>query len=577
MKNKFLKFKDNIKSQIAKFEDYVNDYTNMSSSLQIPNVAYMDWGIKLAANGNLTDAIEKLKTASLMYGEHPSVYTNLGIALLKQKDFEGAIKNFRKAVKLDKFNSKAYAMWASALSEIGDLKGAVEIYNLAQKYDPRDPDIYLNWGVSLAKAGRKQEAEEKFKKSVALNPLNPITPFLWAVVLFEQEKYKEAIDKFNHCLLYSENQYETLYYLALSYLKMSDYESAKVCAKQALEIDSSKVDPYIILADCYMHTCKQDKCLQIFNEAEEKAQTNAQFYTNWGMALQKYGYIDEAREKLTKAYTIDSNHEIILFNLGVNYMLANECTQAEEYFSRVLKINPFHPSALLNIAALAFNRFDFDYALKMYNDALNADKKNYSIYFNIANCYYRKKDFEQAKNYFKKCIEYCPNHVQAYLNYSNLLIELGDFQEAKRKARAAYLLDKTSAYTNFAYGVVLLKLGEFFESEEKFSNAIKIDINYNLAYLGLCEVYINLKKYDLALENLQMVSSQAQKTREFDELESRVFDKIANSPENGEEISQYVLNCALEYCNKFLELYNNDKVLVFKNILLDKFKLEVNE
>ena len=34
--------------------------------------------------------------------------------------------------------------------------------------------------------------------------------------------------------------------------------------------------------------------------------------------------------------------------------------------------------------------------------------------------------------------------------------------------------------------------------------------------------------------------------------------------------SQSVVNYALKYCNKFLEQYNNDKVLEIKNILTEK-------
>ena len=127
MKNKLSKIKENISKRIKKLDAFVDRYKSSAVNTQIPNMAYTNWGIQLADEGRLDDALDKFYTASLMINQHPSVYVNIGIALMKQQKFEEAIKNFRKAIKLDKSNSKAYAMWASSLSEIGDLDGAIKI------------------------------------------------------------------------------------------------------------------------------------------------------------------------------------------------------------------------------------------------------------------------------------------------------------------------------------------------------------------------------------------------------------------------------------------------------------------
>ena len=576
MKSKLLKIKEELKKRINFLDKIVKEYKDISNPSYLPNTAYMNWGVRLADQGNIDEAINKLKTATLMANQNPNVYINLGIALLKQKDFDGAIKNFRQAVKIDKFNSKAYAMWASALSEIGDLKGAIDIYKIAQKYNPRDAEIFLNWGVSLARAGRSSEAEEKFRKAVSLNPLNPITPFLWGLILFEQQKFDEAIKKFNHCLLYTDNEYDTLYYLGLSYLKLNNYKMAFECAEKANKSNPAQCEPYLIMAECYMNTCKPDDCLKMYETAEQNATTplNSRFYTNWGIALQKYNHLEEAREKLYKALMIEPNNEMVLFNLGVNFLLTKENSLAEEFFLKVLDKNPLHAQSLYNVASLAYNRQDFEYALSKYFSSLEANPQNKMIYFNIANCYHKLNKIEQAKVYFKKCIEYCPDFIQGYLNYANILLETGEILEAKRKARSAYLKDKDSAYTNFAYGVVLLKLSEFDESIEKFEAAANIDTNYDLAYLGLCEAYLNKQDYEKCISNLYKVSKEGSKTHEYDELESRLFDKILNCDKYNEGIKQSVLHSAYEYCNIILERYNNNKVQFFKSVLIEKFNLE---
>ena len=119
-----------------------------------------------------------------------------------------------------------------------------------------------------------------------------------------------------------------------------------------------------------------------------------------------------------------------------------------------------------------------------------------------------------------------------------------------------------------------MKLGEFEEAKEKFSNAIKIDGKYDLAYLGMCEVCLNTKEYDKSLSYLEFVSQEGRNSKEFEELETRVFGAILHPEENKEEVSQKIVNTAFEYCNKILEQYNNDKIVIFKNMLIEKYKIE---
>lgn len=574
VKNILLNFGEELKKRIDELDVFVKKYKEVSQTSQIPSTAYMNWGIELAQSGKTEEAIDKLSTAALMAGKNPGVYINLGITFLRQKNYEEAIKNFRQAIKVDKYNSKAYALWGSALSEIGDLKGAIDIYKIAQKYDSRDPDIYLNWGISLAKAGRKKEAKEKFKKSVSLNPINPLTSFLWGLVLYEEANYQEAISKFSHSLIYSQEKYDSQYYISLCHLKLKNFDSAIKYANEAIKENDAIIDAYVVLADAYLKTGEEEKCLNAFVEANEKTQTNTQFFINWGLALQHYHHIDAAREKLKQALVLEPNNTIALFNLGVNYLLTKEYTQSEEFFKMVLQITPEHPQALFNLGALSFDKGDYQTAIDYYKKSFKLDKNNTRIYYNMANCYYKSGKFEEAADCFKKSIEYCPNLTQAYISYGHLLADQGDSLDAQRKARSAYLMDKESCYTNFAVGTVYLKLNKFDDALERFKCSIDINPDYYIAKLGIAETYCRQGEYKKSFEIFNTLTPEVYTTNEYLNILYLVLTAVVKD----DKISQSVLNCALQYCNKFLELYNNDKVLEIKNILLEKkHQLEANQ
>ena len=78
----------------------------------------------------------------------------------------------------------------------------------------------------------------------------------------------------------------------------------------------------------------------------------------------------------------------------------------------------------------------------------------------------------------------------------------------------------------------------------------------------------------LALEIFDTLTPEVYTTNEYLNILYLVLTAVVKD----DKISQSVLNYALQYCNKFLELYNNDKVLEIKNILLEKkHQLEANQ
>jgi tetratricopeptide (TPR) repeat protein len=160
---------------------------------------------------------------------------------------------------------------------------------LSRKYHP---------DANVGKPGEK-EAEEKFKKSIFLNPINPNTPFLLGILLYEQGKYNDALLRFKHSLLYIEDKYDVLYYSAMCNLKLKKYDKALELAIEAQKHNLSKIDSYLIIADCYMQAGQLENCLSTFAVAEQNVDVsnNEKFYNNWGMALQKYGKLETAREK----------------------------------------------------------------------------------------------------------------------------------------------------------------------------------------------------------------------------------------------------------------------------------------
>ena len=86
-------------NKILQADKFINEYKNLTHTVEMPASAYVNWGVYMANKGEFAEAVEKFNTAAMMVQQNPKAYVNLGIVNMQQKDYSEAVKNFRKAVK----------------------------------------------------------------------------------------------------------------------------------------------------------------------------------------------------------------------------------------------------------------------------------------------------------------------------------------------------------------------------------------------------------------------------------------------------------------------------------------------
>ena len=109
MKNFFLQ----IYKSILKLDEYTNQYLRNSNNIEIPSLAYTNWGMHFANLKDYDKAIEKLETAIMMSNQSPKPCISLGIIYAKLKEYEKAEKVLLEAIKRDSQNAYAYSILSS--------------------------------------------------------------------------------------------------------------------------------------------------------------------------------------------------------------------------------------------------------------------------------------------------------------------------------------------------------------------------------------------------------------------------------------------------------------------------------
>ena len=103
-----IQFFKQILKKIQQFDEYTSQYLKITNNIEMPSLAYTNWGMYFANIKDFNTAIEKLETAVLMSGQNPKPCISLGVIYAKIKNYEKAEYTLKEAIRRDSQNAYAY-------------------------------------------------------------------------------------------------------------------------------------------------------------------------------------------------------------------------------------------------------------------------------------------------------------------------------------------------------------------------------------------------------------------------------------------------------------------------------------
>ena len=473
--NKFLKL---IFNKIKNLDKKIDLYREQTGSSNLPAKAFLNWGIHLALEGKINDAIEKFEMSSNMPFTDPENYTNWGIALARLQRYDEAINKFDEALNIDKTYSSAYSLKGAALVELNQIDEAIECYNLALKYAPFDPDIYINHGVALARIGKKANAETQFRKALSLSLTNVNAAFLLAVVLYEQNKLQEALESFNYVIKLNNTHAMAFYYLSLTNTKLKNYKAALNCAKITVQLIPFKIDFMVNLAECYYDINDIKMTIKTYRAIEKIAPENFAFLISAGIFWQKVKKFKRSEKYLQKASNDPLADYLTRYYYAISLAGLNRINEAKEIFKQIMDENPDFYDAALKLAIIHKTCNECADAIKILENIF-AKSAQFTNYFDLlAGCYLQDGNIDKAIEYYKKKIEYFPDDVQSHMELAQIyIIHKKDVKNALRMIRNPYKMNPDGVRINTLYALILAEDGDFDEAINKINHAINQDEN----------------------------------------------------------------------------------------------------
>ena len=188
------------------------------------------------------------------------------------------------------------------------------------------------------------------------------------------------------------------------------------------------------------------------------------------------------------------------FDLAVRNHQNSNFHDAQNYYQKVLKIDPNHFTALNNLGAIYQSIKDHQKAKDCYERAIEINPNYADAYNNLGLVFHGQEDYQKAKSCYEKTIEINPNYVGAHNNLGVIYKELGENQKAKECFKKVIEINPDHINTHFNLGIIFKELEENQKAKRCFKKVIEINPNYSEAHNNLGNVFKDLGNLQKAEE-----------------------------------------------------------------------------
>lgn len=239
---------------------YCKKYGNYEKALFYLNKIiekYPNWMPALSLRGEISLELNNFKQAisdlSICIENHSldihKLHLKRGTAYYRINEFDKSLSDFLWLYSKDSNNINTIISVGDCYQAKDDFPNALKYYDLALNKDSTISVVYYQKGRCFSKTNNSEQALRYFEKSLKIDP-----EFSFTFKHLAREYYK--LGNFDKCIFFSQKAFEfnqidinAMFYIALSNLRLNQYEVAKkqykqymkLCIKQGVEIDTETI------------------------------------------------------------------------------------------------------------------------------------------------------------------------------------------------------------------------------------------------------------------------------------------------------------------------------------------------
>ncbi len=270
-------------------------------------------------------------------------------------------------------------------------------------------------------------------------------------------------------------------------------------------------------------------------------------YYQLGLALEKTGELEEARESFQKAASLSPDSLETHLALAQLYEKEEKMVAAAQEYELALQLDQNNLSILMYLGGLYFRLKNYDAAEATFTQALKLNPKDASLNFWLGILAEERKDWISASKYF----EYVRTQEETPLVLIRLSFYysvLKQYDKAIKALKRALVLDPQNPNPYYMLGLAFFDTKQYRVAERHFLKVIELRPNFEEVYFQLGVLYDRWGRFDKAATMLgkaielnpknatalnYLGYSYVDRSMKIQEGEELIKRALALDPENG--------------------------------------------
>jgi len=261
---------------------------------QSPVASLRQQGWNAFRRGQLTQAADCLRRASMQAPNDAVLHHNLGVVLASGGRLADALACFDKAVRLRPDYAAAHHHRGNALRDLGRAAYAVPCYEEALRLQPRDAAACYDLGLALLLLQRTGAAIAHLYQAARLRPDHADTHNRLAQALAEANRLAEAADSYRQLTVLQPQRAEAHHNLGVLLARLSRHVESAAAYRQAARLRPNDAEAHNNLGIALVETCELEESVAAFRAAIALNPDYAEAHNNLGITLVKLNDVDGA-------------------------------------------------------------------------------------------------------------------------------------------------------------------------------------------------------------------------------------------------------------------------------------------
>jgi tetratricopeptide (TPR) repeat protein len=346
----------------------------------------------------------------------------LAQALLADNQLDEALKQFKQLAESDTEDASSLVRISEIQRRQGKYTEALATIRKARVKEPDSLEAGYNEGLLLDVLGRYDESvavylkmvdltghangaytpEEKSNRSVFLERL--------AAVYHEENKTSDAIATYQKMIELGGDIAKRGYQGEVdTYRDAKMFDEATAICRKAVAANPDDRDLKLLLAWQLADTGKLDEGLSLANSLLSGKPSDREVYLQISQIQLRLKHYKEAEDALAKAEpfaTKDEDKANLYLQKGALAELEKHYDQAEQYFHKVLEIDPNNATTLNNLGYMLVDKTSrYTDALKYIRKAVELEPTNGAFLDSLGWVYFKLGQFEPAEDNLRKAVE----------------------------------------------------------------------------------------------------------------------------------------------------------------------------